>query len=279
MEENWQDGVWWVNFNQYGDLRLYEVGRQKCSPGYEFGPVIRDKYILHYVFSGGGTLYLDQKEYAVKEQSVFLLPPNTLVRYQASGTTPWHYIWIHIHGNKVVDLIQRAGLSRKEPVLSLTGDCEEIGNVLQEIYELHDEEYTCIGKLYCFFELLIRHSPKKLEEEGDMEPALSYVKWVVDYISQKYSEALRVQTIADACGINRSYLGKIFKYATGYTIQEYLIQYRVKKAKQLLQETGLPVQHVACAVGYSDPFTFSKIFKKQAGVSPVEWRKRATELL
>ena len=113
MEEEWQDGVWWLNFSQYEDLRLYEVGRQRCPAGYEFGPIIRDKYILHYVFNGEGTLYLDQKEFVVKEHSLFLMPPNTLVRYQADVERPWKYIWIHIHGFKVVELLQKAGLTRK----------------------------------------------------------------------------------------------------------------------------------------------------------------------
>ncbi len=272
MEEEWQDGVWWLNFSQYEDLRLYEVGRQKCPAGYEFGPIIRDKYILHYVFNGAGMLYLDQKEFAVKEQSLFLMPPNTLVRYQADPERPWHYIWIHIHGFKVVELLQKAGLTRKTPVLWLPEAGEQLGGLLQEICSCHEQEYACMGKLYNFFQLLIDHSPDKPEEGEQTEPALRYVQWVIDYINQKYSEPICVQSIADFCGIDRSYLSKVFKYATGYTIQEYLIRFRMKKAKQLLSETAMPVQHVSYSVGYNDPFSFSKVFKKQTGMSPSVWR-------
>lgn len=272
MEEEWQDGVWWLNFSQYEDLRLYEVGRQRCPAGYEFGPIIRDKYILHYVLNGEGTLYLDQKEFAVKEHSLFLMPPNTLVRYQADVEKPWQYIWIHIHGFKVVELLQKAGLTRKRPVLQLPGIGAELGGVLQEIYDCHEQEYTCMGKLYYFFQLLIDHSPDKPEDGEQAEPALRYIQWVIDYINQKYSEPICVQSIADFCGIDRSYLSKVFKYATGYTIQEYLIQFRMKKAKQLLKETAMPVQHVSYSVGYNDAFSFSKVFKKQTGMSPSVWR-------
>lgn len=81
-----------------------------------------------------------------------------------------------------------------------------------------------------------------------------------------------MQSIADFCGIDRSYLSKVFKYATGYTIQEYLIRFRIKKAKQLLKETAMPVQHVSYSVGYNDAFSFSKVFKKQTGMSPSVWR-------
>lgn len=51
-----EDGVWWLNYSQYEDLRLYEIGIQRCAPSYSFGPIIRDRYILHYVFEGEGVL-------------------------------------------------------------------------------------------------------------------------------------------------------------------------------------------------------------------------------
>lgn len=269
-----QDGVWWLNYSQYEDLSLYEVGVQRCGPGYEFGPIIRDKYILHYVFQGEGVLELDHKSFPVREKQVFLLPANALVRYQASDANPWHYIWIHVQGFKVVELLQKAGLSRKTPVFTPTDSGERLASLLLGIFEHHDKEYTCMGNLYLFFQQLIDTTANKPEAEEETEPALNYIQWVVEYINQKYSEPISVQSIADFCGIDRSYLSKIFKYATGYTLQEYLIQFRIKKAKQLLKETALPVQHVSYSVGYNDPFSFSKVFKKQAGMSPTEWRQR-----
>ena len=67
-----EDGVWWLNYSQYEDLRLYEVGIQRCAPSYSFGPIIRDRYILHYVFEGEGVLRIDDKEFKVKSNSFFL---------------------------------------------------------------------------------------------------------------------------------------------------------------------------------------------------------------
>lgn len=66
-----EDGVWWLNYSQYEDLRLYEVGIQRCAPSYSFGPIIRDRYILHYVFEGEGVLRIDDKEFKVKSNSFF----------------------------------------------------------------------------------------------------------------------------------------------------------------------------------------------------------------
>lgn len=271
-----QDGVFWLNYSRYEDLRLYEVGLQRCAPGYEFGPIIRDKYILHYVIQGEGSLYLDKRAYPVKDKQIFLLPVNTLVRYQADKENPWHYIWLHIHGFKAVELLQKAGLSRKTPVCITPGPWEKLEQLLFAIYENHEKEYLCMGSLYLFFHYLLEMTPDMAEKKEETEPTLNYVRWVIEYINQKYSDPIGVGSISEACGIDRSYLSKVFKYATGYTLQDYLIQFRVKRAKQLLKETSLSVQHVSYSVGYNDPFSFSKIFKKQTGMSPTEWRNRET---
>ena len=55
---------------------------------------------------------------------------------------------------------------------------------------------------------------------------------------------------------------------------KYLMQYRMKKAKELLKNSELHVSKVAYTVGYSDPLAFSKMFKKREGVSPLEYKQK-----
>jgi len=272
MEEKSFDEVYWLNFSSYEDLRLYEVGRQACAPGYAFGPIIRDKYILHYVLRGKGTLYLDNREFKVEEKQAFLLPPDMLTYYQADLEEPWEYIWIHIHGFKALELLRKAGLTKKTPVFAPACDCDAIGECFLDILHHPKEEYACMGNLYRLFQLLIDNNANRQKETGQPETMTQYVQKVVDYISEKYSEPIRIQEIADYCGLERSYLSKIFKYATGYTPQEYLIWYRINVAKQLLETGGVSVQYVSYSVGYNDPLTFSKVFKRETGVAPSKWR-------
>lgn len=277
MTEKSFDEVYWLNFSSYEDLRLYEVGRQECAPGYAFGPIIRDKYILHYVLRGEGALYLDNREFKVKEKQAFLLPSNMLTYYQADEEKPWEYVWIHFHGFKALELLRKAGLTKKNPVFVPTAPCDAIGECLLDILRHPREEYACMGNLYRLFQLLIDASANKPEETKAQDNTSQYVKMVTDYISQKYSEPIRIQEIADYCGLERSYLSKIFKYATGYTPQEYLIWHRINMAKQLLRESEMPIQHVSYSVGYNDPLAFSKVFKRETGVSPSRWRQGVAE--
>lgn len=274
-----EDGVWWLNFNQYEDLRVYEVGIQRCGAGYQYGPIVRDRYILHYVFQGEGTLYMDDKEFEVKENQFFLLPADVLVHYKASETNPWHYAWVHFHGFKATQLLQEMGLSRKNPVYKAKEENDILLQSMIEVISNYEKEYMCIGNMYFLFHHMIELVEKKTKKEVKAEPALAYVRSAINYINIKYCEPIFVHHIANHCGVDRAYLSKIFKHATGYTLQEYLIQFRIKRAKQLLEETDVSIQHVSFSVGYNDAFTFSKVFKRQTGYSPSDWRKQKKNTL
>lgn len=268
-----KDGVWWLNYSQYEDLRLYEIGIQRCAPSYSFGPIIRDRYILHYVFEGEGVLRIDDKELKVKSNSFFLLPPDVLVQYQADEKNPWQYAWIHFHGFKSTEIVKSIGMTRKEPVYVPIEENSQLKDAVINLIMYKENEYACIGYMYILFDKMNRWTRHVEKKAGTNLRTMNYMREAIQYINTKYCESIMVQQIADHCGVDRAYLSKIFKYATGNTLQEYLIQFRIKRAKQLLKDTDLSVKYVSYSVGYNDPFTFSKVFKKQEGVSPSVWRK------
>jgi AraC family transcriptional regulator of arabinose operon len=82
-----------------------------------------------------------------------------------------------------------------------------------------------------------------------------------------------VSDIANMLSLNRSHMTRLFKKATGTTIQEYLISYRMKVAMKMMEDPICPINHISFAVGYNDVFTFSKAFKQHVGVSPSDYRK------
>jgi hypothetical protein len=270
-----EDGVWWLNYSQYEDLRLYEIGIQRCAPSYSFGPIIRDRYILHYVFEGEGVLRIDGKELKVKSNSFFLLPPDVLVQYQADEKKPWQYAWIHFHGFKSTEIVRSIGMTRKEPVYVPIEENSQLKDAVINLIMYKENEYACIGYMYILFDKMNRWTRHVEKKAGTNLRTMNYMREAIQYINTKYCESIMVQQIADHCGVDRAYLSKIFKYATGNTLQEYLIQFRIKRAKQLLKDTDLSVKYVSYSVGYNDPFTFSKVFKKQEGVSPSVWRKKS----
>lgn len=271
MEITGVDKVKFVDHTKSNDFYLFEVGRYKSIPGYSYGPIVRPKTIFHYVVSGRGYLILNDKRYDVESGQGFLIPAKCKAYYEADKDNPWEYTWIHIDGPRTMELFSSAGISEENPIYNPRSDSGVILDILGDIYDNSDRECYCYAKVYEFFDTIISLSKNRVLH--DVDPRLAYVKSAINFIRLKYSEPITVAEIATACGLNRSYLTRLFKHATGYTPQEYLSTYRMKKATELLLESTESVCNIALIVGYSDAFTFSKAFKRFKNVSPSEYRK------
>ncbi|MFR3345033.1 MAG: helix-turn-helix domain-containing protein [Anaerobutyricum sp.] len=74
--------------------------------------------------------------------------------------------------------------------------------------------------------------------------------------------------------MNYSYCSRLFSQETGMTFSKYLIQYRLKKAKTLLENKDMKISFIAFEVGYNDVSHFIQSFKKSYGLTPEEYRAR-----
>lgn len=96
-----------------------------------------------------------------------------------------------------------------------------------------------------------------------------------DYITQNYSSDINFNLIAGSMNYSSSYLTKIFYKEYSYSPSKYLISLRMQKAQQiLLHNPELSIRQVGELVGYPDQGYFSRIFKKQIGVSPLDYREK-----
>ncbi|MNC64746.1 Arabinose operon regulatory protein [compost metagenome] len=96
------------------------------------------------------------------------------------------------------------------------------------------------------------------------------------WINDHYSEHADLGSLAAMVFLTPTYLSKLFKQETGYTITDYITEVRLHHAKQLLsQHQHLKVQEIGRQVGYADPAYFNKLFKRMVGVTPAEFKKIA----
>ena len=97
---------------------------------------------------------------------------------------------------------------------------------------------------------------------------------MLDYIEEHYREDLSLNELSYQLELSPSYLSSVFKEYNHATFLEYLSRYRVARAKPLLLQTEDSVTDIAQQVGYSNVNTFIRIFKKEEGVTPGQYRMR-----
>lgn len=100
-----------------------------------------------------------------------------------------------------------------------------------------------------------------------------YVDFVKKYISLHYNEEITLNELADILSLSRSHLSVLFKKEVGISFRDYLIDFRMNRAIEILKEKSLPLTVVSELVGYPDYAQFSKIFKKRMGMSPKQFVK------
>ena len=133
-------------------------------------------------------------------------------------------------------------------------------------------KFHLIGHLYLFLDALTQ-STHSDELTSSSKMSDYYIKEAIHYIEQNFQNNISIEEIAKVCGINRSYFGKIFRKSIGKSPQEFLLDYRMIKATELLSLTSLSISEISQAVGYDNPLHFSRAFKNVYGISPRTWRK------
>lgn len=99
------------------------------------------------------------------------------------------------------------------------------------------------------------------------------IRNTLTYVNVNLFTPITLKDVAKNMNINASYLSAQFKREVGETLTDYIRHQRIRSAINLLNTTNLPIQDIAFQVGIDDISYFSKQFKKQVGMSPMQYRK------
>lgn len=255
-------------------LSVYNVGSQKCKPGFQWGPGVRDHYLIHHVLSGKGYFETRGKSYHLKQGDTFLIYPNMEACYRADDEEPWEYTWVGFDGNDAFYLLNHTDFSEESPVLEQAAISEEIERNIRMVYEAKGGTFcdavSMTGALYSMIAMLMENSSAEAKQKN---PQTDRVEQAIQYIAEHYSYPITIEDIAGYTGVCRSYLYRMFRKVLKKSPKDYVEEYRIRQACQLLRETDLPITTIAHSVGYEDNLYFSKAFKKCKGQTPSRYRK------
>ena len=112
----------------------------------------------------------------------------------------------------------------------------------------------------------------KIFQDNSYEGGIVYIRKALKYIRNNFTNYISVDMIAKELGVSNGYLHKLVKDETGKTLVEIINNYRVEKAKQLISTTSFALIDIAVECGFNNRQNFHHIFKKNAGMSPQEYR-------
>ncbi|MFO1476444.1 MAG: AraC family transcriptional regulator [Verrucomicrobiota bacterium] len=112
------------------------------------------------------------------------------------------------------------------------------------------------------------------EVDRPWQDGVGRIEQSIDYMRRHLNEPLPVAKLAAVANVSPSHFFALFKRRTGCTPIDYFIRLRMEHASRLLERTGLNVKEVASALGYDDPFYFSRTFKSVHRVAPSDFRRQ-----
>ena len=252
------------------DVNVIEIGYNQMPPDHK-QVMTRNLYILHYVVKGNGRFMGE----AFSAGQCFLTIPQHLEIMESDVHEPYECYWVMLRGSKIPDILNKCGIENRNHVFDFS-KCEVAGKLLQA-YLFMDEPTNENAELYRmkagFYELLALH----MENIPQIIKKSSYkMERIADFLRGNYNQDIKINDLCNLFFLSANHLCTMFKREYGVTPQEYLISYRIEKAKQLLlqRDTTLTIAEIAFSVGIKNPLYFSRCFHKRVGLSPSEFRTK-----
>ena len=236
--------------------------RSNIEFNHAWGWGVHTEYVIHHIISGKGYLETGGKKYEINAGESFIIFPGSIIRYYPDSNKPWTYAWLNFGGKEAKRLIEMTAFS-KYPVSGKADFKEIFESFLTNIREPHAKIFNS-GVLYMLLSKYIETYPA---EKADRAP--DYI-----YVAKQYIEAnchrqeFTVRELAEAIGLERTYLYRLFKKSEGVSISEYIINTRLENAKKMLDSGITQIKVISFSSGYDNPLYFSNAFKMKYGLSP-----------
>lgn len=236
-----------------GEFNVGFISRNKTRNNDGF--VLYTKGQADYIFNG--------QTLCVKEGDVLYLPRNS--SYNINIKQYSKYICIDFFFTASV--VQRMGfVCRKVGTDIRSGFARAFHNWMRnDIYRLP----KAYGILYDIYSSILYTTSQKYTKSSEV------FSKAVEIILQNYSdENFSVESICSQLGLSSVHVRRIFREKAYSSPLKYLNYVRCEKAKNMLVSSNLSIKEIAESIGFYDPFYFSRMFKKNIGISPAEYRKK-----
>ena len=236
----------------------------------------KNSFILFYTLGGEGVVRQGGQEVRLTRGMALLLDCRTPQSYgTAPGHNHWYHLWAHIDGGGVSLAAAQLGLPRLTPVKVPLSQLQPHFNVLFDLLgkeSMENRVRTSLAVHGLVAEVMAAEAKAITAQDDPVSLACSYIE-------THFAEQVSLVDLSAEASVSPSYLIRLFKKRMGTTPHDYLLRYRITRAKELLAETSLTSAAIAQRVGFNSESNFSYRFSKMVGQSPRAYRQSAPELV
>ncbi|MCL2030035.1 MAG: AraC family transcriptional regulator [Oscillospiraceae bacterium] len=255
-------------------------------PSMHFHP----EYEIYYLLDGARYYFIENKTYPINKGSLVLVDAMQIHRTSASGKAAHDRFLIELAEEPFSSCLSefcglKPGGFFAEHAGVWTLDADGQRTVEGLLGAIADE---CRGQKAYHQNLVMMKIAElllfvaRLKAGGRAGPGASLsrttkhiqVHGVTEYISEHYNQSLSLDEICRRFYVSKSYLCRIFKEVTGFTVYEYIHMRRVKHAQELLENSDVSVAQIAALLGYGTVTHFERMFRKYTETTPLKYRKK-----
>ena len=234
---------------------------------------------LIYISAGEGHFILDGREIIISAGNMVLYQPKQEQRYFFLGENSSQYWFVHFTGTQVRNILKHYNIPLDGYVLhtGISYEYEDLFKKMRDELVESSPEYEEMLALL-FRELLITINRRMHEGApriaGFTQDEVTYAK---NYFREHYNEDINIERYAASRNMSTSWFNKCFRSITGVSPMKFVLDVRMRNAQILLETTDEAISEIALLVGYDNPMYFSRVFRKEKGLSPLKYRKAYRE--
>lgn len=260
-------------------VHLQETGRLTATAAHTSRRERLQSFLCFVVCAGSGQLVYDGQHFPLKAGDVVFLDCRRPYAHSTGGSAGelWTLQWCHFYGPCVAAIYEKYCERGGRPVFH-PADAGRFSELMSQVYSAAgNDDYIrdmwLNEKLNTLLALLMAESWQPASLRNPRRPARRDVAPVREYLEEHCTEKIALESVAEHFFLNKHYLARLFKEQYGVSVNSYLTQVRITRAKQMLRFTDKTVSVIAVECGLEDANYFSRVFKKVEGVTPKQYRE------
>lgn len=256
-----------------GTYKLYSKPRLPT-----WRPKGRRDFQLLYIASGKAHFYFEgaEDETIVSAGHVVLYRPREPQKYVYYGEDQTEVYWVHFTGGNVTNILRSYGFEDDKKVFYCGSDLayQQLFRAMINELQLCRDSYSEMLEMYLrqIFIYLQRYFKNTLLTQN--VHMIEIIDNAMSFFNVHYNEPISIEAYACGQNVSTSWFIRNFRICTGFTPMQYIISKRLQNAETLLRNPNYNISEIARIVGYENALYFSRLFKKEKGLSPSEYRNK-----